>query len=89
MLTICINDDQLLPLVAALDARERYLAGIAQRQLEYKATETRNKKLEAIEKERWIIEGLKHRIIGESILQSRNRSIVEPAAAPAQNESEQ
>lgn len=88
MVTIHLYDNELKVLIAALDARDRYLAGIAERQLNYKPTETRNRKLESIETERRTVETIKFRALGEMQYSERNRSIDEPAAAPAQNKSE-
>lgn len=85
MPTINISDSELKVLIAALDARDRYLAGIARRQLDYKPTPTRNRKLEAIEAERLKVEGLKFKALGETHIRERNRSIEQQAAAPAQN----
>jgi len=87
MVTIHLYDNELKVLIAALDARDRYLAGIARRQLDYKPTETRNRKLESIETERRVVETVKFRALGELQYSERNRSIEQPAAAPAQNES--
>jgi hypothetical protein len=88
MITIHLSDSELKVMIAALDARDRYLAGIADRQLNYRPTETRNKKLEAIEAEILIVKRVKFRALGELHLSGRNRSIDEPAAAPAQTNTE-
>ena len=77
ILELYTTEAEIKVLIAALDARDRYLSGIAERQLHYRATETRNRKLEAIEEERLTVEALKYRILG-----SRSISLLD--AAPAQ-----
>lgn len=86
MPTIHISDSELKVLIAALDARDRYLAGIAERQLNYRQTETRNRKLEAIEAERLKVEGLKFKALGEMHIRERNRSISTEATAPGESQ---
>lgn len=79
---VYIGDKEAPTLIAALKARNTYLQGLIQRQLNYPPTSTRNRKLEALETEQMIVEKLYFRILGEF------ESISQPPTAPKSTKSD-
>ncbi len=71
-----VRTEQIQPLITALETRNAYLQGLIRRQLEYRPTATRNRKLEALEEEQLLIEGLYHQALAEL------KPILDKAAAP-------
>ena len=60
-----VRTSEIPALLAALQTRNEYLQGLIRRQLNYRPTATRNRKLEALEAEQLQIERLYYTALGQ------------------------
>ena len=83
-----IRIEDIPVLVAALEARNTYLKGLIGRQLNYRPTDTRNRKLEALEAEQAAVERLLCKALAAQYDIDQMRLISKPPAAPALSKSD-
>ena len=83
-----IRAEDVPALVAALQARDTYLKGLIGRQLNYRHTSTRNRKLEALEAEQEAVERLLGHALSAQYDLDKMKPISPTRTAPAPTKSD-